>query len=92
MMESMIKRLSLDEQFININHKILKKKNHKLIKYEDLVKKPKQIMKKITNFLSIKYDNKILQPTVLGKMSVGNSYQVIIKSLSKKRENIWKKK
>ena len=91
MMESMIKRLNIEEQFMNINNKILKKNNYKVIKYEELVNNPKQVMTKISNFLSIKYDNKILQPTVLGKRSIGNNYNVNIELVSKKRKDSWKK-
>ena len=58
-MESMIKRLSIDDQFISFNKK-RKKKKFKTIKYEKLIDNPQKLMREISNFISIKFDKKLL--------------------------------
>ncbi len=91
LMESMIKRLSIDDQFISFNKSFLKKKKFKIIKYEKLVDNPQKIMKEISNFISIKFDKKALIPTVLGHEAVGNNFTKKITGISKKRKFNWKK-
>tara|TARA_B100000989_G_C19531736_1_gene470390 strand:+ start:2773 stop:3732 length:960 start_codon:yes stop_codon:yes gene_type:complete len=90
LMESMIKRLSIDDRFITLIKDFLNKKI-KIIKYEKLVDNPRKLMREISNFMSIKFDKKSLIPTVLGHKSLGNSYNIVISGISKKRKNNWKK-
>ncbi|MBN1483082.1 MAG: sulfotransferase [Chloroflexia bacterium] len=47
--------------------------DYKVVRYEDLVKQPQQIMSEIARFIEVDYDEAMLQPTTLGKPWAGNS-------------------
>jgi len=89
---SMIVRLNLDLEYKETNEKILGKKKYKTIKYEKLVLDPKKVLKEIFSFMSVKYDDKSLLPTVLGYPSIANSYVKKISKISKTNINNWKNK
>ena len=89
---SMIVRLNLDLEFKVINEKLLGKKEYKVIRYEGLVSNPQKVLKEILNFIHLKYDKKVLIPTVLGCQSLGNSYIKKISKISTNNKNTWKKK
>jgi len=68
----------------NLNYSIINKlynqysndKNFFFLKYEDLVKEPEQMMKKITNFIGVNFEKTLLTPTIFGEPWLGNSTRV----------------
>ena len=90
---SLINRAKLDFKFIEINKKIFGDKNYKEIKFEDLTKNPKKTMFKICKFLKIKYNNKLLSPTILGERTKGNNFSgENFYDISTKNVNRWKQR
>ena len=92
LLSSMINRLQLDFKYIDINRKKFPGR-YKIIKFENLVKKPKKTTKEICKFINIKFEKNILKPTILGKGSKGNNYEgVNFKKISKINAGNWKKR
>lgn len=54
-----------------------------IIKFEDLINDRKKILKKISSTLNIKFNLNMLEPTVIGKSTVGNS------SFHNKKKNLF---
>ena len=61
--------------FYKLGLKIKRKfpNQHKFIQYENLIQDPQKIMKEIASFIGIKWDDSLLQPTILGNPWKGNS-------------------
>lgn len=49
------------------------KENYYVIKYEDLVRQPREAMSKIAEWLNIPWDETLIQPSALGQAWAGNS-------------------
>ncbi|SMO83235.1 sulfotransferase family protein [Gracilimonas mengyeensis] len=65
---------------------------YKIIRYEDLVSKPKETMEQIAQFLGISFEPSLLEPTVLGKPWKGNSMSNRkFEGISSSRLHQWKK-
>lgn len=68
-------------------------KNFVSIRFEDLVKSPKNIMNKICEFLEIDFHDNLLIPTKLGQPFTGNSFENnIFHEISSKNVNSWRKR
>ncbi|MHA1395607.1 MAG: sulfotransferase family protein [Promethearchaeota archaeon] len=63
-----------------------------IIKYEDLIKTPKLEMKKISNFLKVKYDDILLIPTENTKPAISNTMFKNSRVIGKINKNIDKNK
>ena len=74
LLASLINRAKLDLDFGIINKKLYKNK-YKILKYEDLTLNCKKEMKKICNFLKIKYEDILLKPTVFNIPNSGNNFE-----------------
>lgn len=74
--------------FLDKNKKIIP--NYKVLRYEDLARNPKQIMSEISDFLDIKFDKNMLEPSVLSKPWSGNSAYGSINGISSKFIDNWK--
>lgn len=70
-----VKRFCLDWVLSNKLAKLAhqKIKNHHIIQYEDLLKEPEKVMKKVCDWVGINWDNFLLSPTFLGQQWGGNS-------------------
>ncbi len=64
--------------------------DYKVIRYEDLAENPSIIVKDIADFLCIKFNKEMLQPSLIGKPWSGNSAYGEFKSISSKFLNNWK--
>lgn len=74
LLSSMINRAKLDFEFININKKMYGNKNYLVIKYEELIKNTDKTMKKISNFLNIKYSKKMLFSSIFNIKTKSNTF------------------
>lgn len=74
------------------NKFLLSSDNYKMIRYEDLVSEPEQIMTDVADFLDISFEPSLLTPTLLGKSWKGNSMSgKKFKGISSARLKQWKK-
>ncbi len=92
LLASLINRAKLDLKFSIINQKLIGKKKYKTIKYENLVNKPKEELKKICKYLNVKFNNNLLYPSILGYKTIGNSYEGenFSKKISNAKVNKWR--
>lgn len=74
LLQSLIDRGRLGMEMARWNEKIIGKEKYLVVKYEDLAENPTKIMKKITEFLDIKFDEILLKPTICGQLWVGNNF------------------
>lgn len=66
--------------------------NYFIIKYEDLISNPEGVMNELANSLNIKFDSKLLSPSLLGEFWGGNSTsKEKFKGVSNKNIDKWKK-
>ena len=64
-----------------------------VIKFEDLVTDPANVMHMISKFLDISYENDLLSPTMMGNIYAGNNHEgVKFKSISAININRWKER
>ena len=75
LIQSMIDRGKLCMELAKLNSKRFGKEKYMILKFEDLVSDPKKYLRKICNFIEINYDEKLLQPTVLGSHWKGNNLE-----------------
>lgn len=75
LLQSLIDRGKLGMELAKHNNEIIGSADYKVIKFEDLTLNSKDIMKDICKFLDIKFTNKLLLPTILGKPWKGNNFQ-----------------
>ncbi len=72
---------ALDDMWEHWRHKVIDylilkhkyPKNVALVRFEDLTNHTKITMKKLSKFLGVRYEKSLLEPTVFGKKSLGNS-------------------
>ena len=68
-----------------------KNPNFIFLKYEELISKPEKTMIELANFLEVKYDKSLLNPTVFGKTWLDNSSEFKrSKEISNQSINIYK--
>ena len=62
-----------------------KYEKNKLIVYrhENLIHRPKDVMKSISSLLDLKYENTLIEPTIAGTPWLGNSHYGPVKGISK---------
>lgn len=74
LLSSLINRAKLDFQFIDHNKKIYGSKNYLTVKYEDLVSNPEKIMRKVSKFLKVNFNKKMLTPSIFGSKILSNTF------------------
>lgn len=91
--QSMIDRCRLGMEISKLNSMIYGEDRYLIIKYEDLVSKPDEIMKQIADFIGIDFSDDLLKPTFLGTAWKGNNFEGIkftgVSSVNKGR---WKER
>ncbi len=65
--------VQFEKSFKAINDFITKKREGIIIKYEDLVRETENVMKRISQYLEIQFENKLVIPTRAGTIWKGNS-------------------
>ena len=91
LLQSLIDRGGMGMKLALKNQEVLGKKKYKIIKFEDLTTDKENVMNNITNFLSIKFSESLLKPTMNGHLWKGNNFQGLkFKSISSKNVNKWK--
>jgi hypothetical protein len=84
--------LSLNNSYYYLEKNSRLLNDYLVIRYEDLLQKPEDIMLKIANFVKIEFNKFLLQPTILGKPWHGNSSRGIeFSGISSKNMNAWRK-
>lgn len=66
-----INALNNSYYYLYKNLKLLPK--YKVIRYEDLVKAPREVMEQVADFIQIEFVQALLEPTVMGMPWIGNS-------------------
>lgn len=90
LMASMIFRAKIDFDLIDFNKKHYGIRNFYLLKFENLVNKPRSEIFKICKFLKIKFEKKLLYPSTFGKKFRGNSYENSrLSNISNRNVNKW---
>ena len=74
--------------FLDKNEKSLP--NYKVLLYEDLARDPSTVLKGVADFLNITFDDKLLQPSLLGSPWSGNSAYGEFKGISSEFLDNWK--
>ena len=75
------------------NKKLFKKNKFHQIKFEDLVNSKVATLKKLSNFFKIKFDRKMLIPSIFGNVYTGNNLQnKKFRSISNENASNWKKR
>lgn len=94
LLASMINRAKLDLKFATVNKKIIGNKNYKVIKFEELVESPIKKIKEICKYLKVRFNNKLLYPSIMGEATKGNSYEGedFTSMISKINVGKWKKR
>ena len=68
-------------------------KEYYVIRFEDLVMRPKTVMKKLSTFLDIPFENSLTMPTFMGQPWKGNNFEEqSFRKISTKNRNQWKKR
>ena len=65
--------LALQNSYYNLERNQRLFQNYLVVKYEDLLVSTEETMKKVANFLGIKFTNILLTPTIMGEYWEGNS-------------------
>jgi hypothetical protein len=90
LMSRVIRTLYNSFYFLYRNRKSIP--NYFVIRYEDLVTEPELWMRRVADFLNIKFDPILLQPTVMGRSWSGNSsFGQSFSGISTDSINRWKK-
>lgn len=92
LLASLINRSLLDFEYSVINKKKFKK-NFFVIRFEDLTQKKMITLSKICKFLNVKFNQKLLKPTIFGKPFYGNNFKKIkFNNISSINVNKWKQR
>lgn len=75
LMHQMIERGKLGMEFARNNMDRFGSDIYKIIKFEDIVTRPKRILNEICDFLNIRFSETMLIPTVCGNLWKGNNFQ-----------------
>jgi hypothetical protein len=91
-MMSMINRCGLGMRMAAINKNKFKNR-YMILRHEDTVADTKNQMKKIAEFIKIKYDNTMTLPTVIGLPTIGNNFDGIdMSNIKNININRWKER
>jgi hypothetical protein len=91
---STLYRIKLGSDLLVVNEALMGEENYLVVKYEDLVTHSESVLKKIADFLEIKFSNSMLVPTIMGVPHGGNShdgqknYQISNANISRWHERI----
>ena len=92
LLASLINRSLIDFKYSIINKKKIKK-NFFVLRFEDLTQKKIITLSKVCKFLSVKFDKKLLKPTVFGRTFYGNNFKKIkFNNISSINVNRWKQR
>lgn len=91
---SLINRAKLGMNYANANKNMLGSEYYLVIKFEDLVAKPEKTLMDVSKFLKIRFNSKMLTPTMLGESTKGNSFDKNkrFNKISKENVSSWKKR
>jgi len=93
LIQSLIDRGKLGMEFAKYNEKIFGKEKYLIIKFENLTRNPRETLNEICDFLQIKFDKILLEPTVCGVNWKGNSFDGIeFRSISDVNVTRWKER
>lgn len=89
-LDTVLETVRLSYYYAEKNKKVID--NYKVIKYEDLLESPEDLMKELSAFLKIGFSDTLLEPTSQGKKWFGNSTtDERKKGVSAKGIDAWKK-
>jgi len=72
---SLLNRAKLGLEFGLLNQKRYGEDRYKIIKFEDLVSKPREVLSEVCFFMGIAWEDSLLLPTVLGVPTGGNNFE-----------------
>jgi hypothetical protein len=75
LLHSLLERYGLGLKMIPFNQKSIGSDNYMTIRFEDLVLDTENMLKEICSFINISYDKSMLNPTILGEPTGGNSFE-----------------
>ncbi len=92
LLASLINRSLIDFEYSIINKKKIKK-NFFVLRFEDLTQKKMITLSRVCKFLSVKFDKKLLVPSIFGKPFYGNNFKKIkFDKISSINVNRWKQR
>lgn len=74
LLQSMIDRGKLGLEFAKNNKDRFGDKVYKVIKYEDMVTRPREVLNDICDFIEVNFSENMMVPTVCGKVWRGNNF------------------
>lgn len=74
-MMGLVHRLQLSLGLASINLKTIGSDSYYIIKYEDLVKKPQDTMKQLSNWLGVNFEETLLMPTLFSSSQGSNNFE-----------------
>lgn len=74
LMHSMIERGRFGFELAERNRALLGSSRYLVLRYEDLLRKPQQVMHRVASFIGIRFEPTLLQPTMFGRPWGGNNY------------------
>ncbi len=74
-LHSLLERYGLGLKLIPYNKKAIGRNNFNVIKFENLVRRPQDTLEKLCDFIGIKFESTLLNPTVLSMPTGGNSFE-----------------
>ena len=74
LLNSVLHRALLGMKLAAKNQRLLGAENYKIVRFEDVVQRPRETMQDICNWLGVGFEDTMLIPTVLGRATRGNSY------------------
>ncbi|MHC4209610.1 MAG: sulfotransferase family protein [Planctomycetota bacterium] len=75
LLQSMMDRGLLGMQMARANVKRFGSERYRVLRYEDLVADPQQVMAGLAGFLEIEWDDGLLRPTCAGRPWLGNNFE-----------------
>ncbi len=77
LMHSLLERGKLGMEFAKYNQELIGDSQYLVLKYEDFTREPEAYMRKISGFIGVEFDEKMLTPTVFGHPWKGNNFEGI---------------
>lgn len=74
LLQSMIDRGKLGLEFARNNKERFGSEVYKVVRFEDMVERPREVLNDICSFLEVKFSENMLMPTVCGKLWRGNNF------------------
>lgn len=75
LMFSVIVRNLWGIKMARVNQKLLGNERYRILRFEDLVAAPESTMREISTWLGIAYEESMLQPSICGRPTGGNSFE-----------------